>query len=72
MSLDWQPIFLNLRRAGMSSNALKRRVGMDIRTVSRFQRGELKEPKFSQGLEILKLHAALCPREHEETVYDKA
>lgn len=70
--VDWQPIFLNLRRAGVSANTIKRRVGMDIRTVSRFQRGELVEPKFSQGLEILKLHAALCPEAHMRDVYEKA
>lgn len=66
--VDWQKCFLNLRAAGVSSNAIKRRAHMDVRTIGRFQRGELKEPAFSQALEALDMHLLFCPEQHKAPI----
>ena len=70
-SVDWQRVMLNIRRH-VPLAQLKRVVKMDDRTIQRIARGEVKEPKFAQGVAILHIHKRLCEREHMEFVYDKA
>ncbi len=38
---------------------------MDDRTIHRLQRGEIAEPKFSQGLALLDLHVKWCAEKHD-------
>lgn len=64
--IDWQKVILNLRASGLSASATARRVKADAATVQRLARGEIKEPRFSQGLALLDLHLALCPEKHKE------
>ncbi len=64
--IDWQKLILNLRSAGLSTLMVSKRANMDAQTVTRFARGELKEPRFSQGLALLDLHLIACPEKHQE------
>ena len=68
MNINWQTCFLNIRAAGISTRALSKRIHMDPTTVQHFYRGELREPKFSQGLAALDMHLAVCPDKHHELV----
>lgn len=70
-SVDWQRVMLNIRRH-VPLAQLRGLVGMDDRTIQRIARGEVKEPKFAQGVAILHVHKRLCPAEHEAHVYEKA
>lgn len=70
MSLDWQKIALNLRSAGVSSKFLMSKTGISDKTFSNWRRGTVQEPRFSRGLELLKLHAQFCPKEHREEIYE--
>lgn len=65
MRIDWQRIVLNLRQAGCSVSEIHRRAHMDERTVQRFARGELQEPRWSQGIALLDLHHRWCPERHK-------
>ena len=65
ITIDWQKIILNLRHAGCTTKLIYTKAKMDESTVRRFARGELKEPRFSQGLELLDLHERFCPEKHK-------
>lgn len=62
--IDWQRVVLNIRQQGLSVAAIARRVRMDADTLRHYARGEVREPRFSQGVELLNLHHALCPDKH--------
>lgn len=64
MKIDWQKVILNLRNVGVSTRLIRNTASMDESTVRRFARGELKEPRFSQGLGLLDLHEKFCPDRH--------
>lgn len=70
--IDWQSIVLNLRAKGISNKFIYRETGIHDTTVSHYVRGTAKEPSFSKGLALLRLHRNFCEREHMESVYDKA
>ena len=62
--IDWQVVTLNLRAAGCPLAKIKAGAGMDDRTIHRLQRGEIEEPRFSQGIRLLDLHQKWCPERH--------
>ena len=65
--VDWSRLLLNLRRAGISNAAAARQAHADQKTVARLCRGEISEPRFSQGLALLDLHIHHCGEEkHKE------
>ena len=66
MKIDWSAVVNNIRREGLSATSAARKVGADATTLQRLARGEIKEPRFSQGLALLDLHYALCPDRHQE------
>lgn len=66
MNIDWSAVVNNLRREGLSAATVARKVNADPATVQRLARGEIKEPRFSQGLALLDLHYALCPDRHQQ------
>lgn len=68
IKVDWQQVFLNLRSADMPANVVGRKVGMDPATLRKFQRGEIAEPRWSQGLKALDLHLVLCPEKHKALI----
>ena len=70
--VDWQRVMLNIRSCGVPLAQLRKFTKMDDRTLQRIARGEVREPKFAQGVAILAIHQRLCPKLHAEDVYDKA
>lgn len=70
--VDWQQIVLNLRRAGISNKFIYAQTGIHDTTVSHYVRGTAREPTFSRGLALLKLHHKFCPEAHARHVYEKA
>lgn len=71
-SIDWQRVMLNIRSCGVPLAQLRKYTKMDERTINRIARGEVKEPRFAQGVAILSIHKALCPEKHDAEVYEKA
>ena len=70
--IDWQTIVLNLRRAGISNKFIYAQTGIHDTTVSHYVRGTAREPTFSRGLALLKLHRKFCEEAHMRDVYEKA
>lgn len=67
MNIDWSKVVLNLRTQ-FPLNYVSRKVKADVRSLGRLSRGEIKEPKFSQGLALLDLHLDACPDRHKEVL----
>lgn len=63
MKVDWSRCALDLRAAGMALAAVDRRIGEWAGFTAKVANGDIKEPKFSQGIELLDLHEALCGAE---------
>lgn len=61
--VDWHRLALNLRQAGKPLTQASRDAGLHTGYVAQLARGELVEPKFSDGLALLNLHADVCGRE---------
>lgn len=70
--LEWQSIFLNLRRAGVSAKYIMRETGISDKTLANWRNCRVGEPTFSRGLALLKLHRKFCEQEHMRDVYEKA
>lgn len=66
MNINWQACALNIRQAGISLARAADRCGMDQATLQRLARGEIREPRFSQGVKLLDLHLDLCGDKHKE------
>lgn len=64
MKLNWQTIILNIRSNGISCASIARRVGCDPSAIRHLATAEVKEPKFSIGIEILNMHHDLCRDKH--------
>ncbi len=62
--IDWQTVTLNLRAAGCPLAKIKSGARMDDQTIHRLQRGEIEEPRFSQGVRLLDMHERWCPERH--------
>jgi len=71
-NIDWQRVMLNIRSCGVPLAQLRKYTKMDERTINRIARGEVKEPRFAQGVAILAIHQRLLPDKHREEIYDKA
>lgn len=55
---DWSALLNRLRaRSAIPLARTAEQVGMDERTINRLARGEIREPRFSQGLHLLDLAA---------------
>lgn len=63
--VDWT-LLLPLLRRRASLSRIGDTVGIDEATINRLARGEIKDPRFSQGLRLLDLAAdVLTPEEWE-------
>lgn len=71
MSIDWGRICLNLRTAGVSSKVIMRKTGVSDKTICKWRNGKIGEPRFSRGVELLKLHQQFCEEQHRREVYEK-
>lgn len=60
MIVDWQRCALNIRQEGFPLAAVDRRIGEWAGFTAKVANGYIKEPKFSQGLGLLNIHAELC------------
>ena len=60
MNINWQRATMNIRQSGMSLQAASKRIGANKNALAQLARGEINEPKFSQGIAILDLHVDLC------------
>ena len=70
-AIDWQRVMLNIRSCGVPLAQLRKYTKMDERTINRIARGEVKEPRFAQGVAILAIHQRLLPDKHREEIYEK-
>jgi hypothetical protein len=59
MKINWVKLALNLRRH-QSLQRLSLSIGLYRGYLAQLSRGEIKEPKFSDGVRILDLHFDLC------------
>jgi len=57
--IDWQRLVLDLRRHH-SLKTLGNKLDVNYQTLGRLSRGDMKEPKFSDGLLLLDIHSDLC------------
>jgi predicted transcriptional regulator len=64
LSINWQRVVLNIRQSGMPIARLAQTVGMDDQTLRHYARGECREPRWSQALALLDVHADRCPERH--------
>ena len=60
MIIDWVQLALNIRAAGLPLRRADARIGRHLDFVGKIARGEIQEPKFSDGLALLNLHVDVC------------
>ncbi len=70
--IPWQSIVLNLKREGLSYQHIAIKTGSAPETIGHLARGEVNEPRWRLGYELLTLHARHCPADHRREVYDNA
>lgn len=58
--VDWQRLALNLRSVGVPHIQASKAIGEHPGFVAQIARGEINEPKFSQGVALLNLHVDRC------------
>lgn len=58
--VDWARLALDLRQAGLPLQKASARIGQNLGFVAQLARGEVQEPKFSQGVALLDLHFDVC------------
>lgn len=64
IGIDWQQIALNLRQSGRPLTWVAKQIGCDEATINRLARGDVLEPRFSVGIQLLDLHYDLFPELH--------
>lgn len=64
MNIDWSKVVTNLRAAGMSARGIAKRCRMEAQTVSHLQNGYTKDPRWTQALALLDIHADVCRDRH--------
>lgn len=57
--IDWQRIVLDLRQI-MSCRALDKKLNRHLDYTAKIARGEIQEPRYSDGVLLLALHQKLC------------
>ena len=60
IQVDWTRLALDLRQARMPTAKASRAIGAHKLYVDQLARGEIQEPKFSQGMALLDLHVDVC------------
>ena len=62
--IDWQRLCLNLRKHKPLA-AIAKDLDCDPQTLRRLARGDVSEPRFSIGMELLNKHYDLWPEIHK-------
>ena len=68
--VDWQRLALNLRRHKPLC-ALSREMGKNPGYLGQLLRGEIKEPRFYDGLRLLDLHLDWCGEDSQRRLLGK-
>ena len=58
-AVDWQRLALDLRMVGHSLTTAAKQVGAHPDYLRQLARGEIREPKFTQGVALLNLHCEI-------------
>lgn len=64
LSINWQRVVLNIRQSGMPVRKLAKTVGMAEETLGHYARGECRDPRWTQAVRLLDVHADRCPEKH--------
>jgi len=56
--IDWQKVVLDLRRT-MSCRAIDKKLGRHLDYTAKIARGEIVEPRYSDGVKLLELHGRM-------------
>ena len=67
-AVDWQRLALDLRSAGVPHIQASKAIGEHPGFVAQLARGEIREPKFGQGVALLNLHVDKCGAERTEAL----
>jgi len=59
MKIDWQKLAINIR-SSMSLVKASESIGRHRDWLNHLARGDIEEPKFSDGLALLNIHLDLC------------
>ena len=57
--IDWQKTVLEIRRH-IPCQQVDRKLGLHLDYTAKLARGEIREPKYSDGVRLLELHRSLC------------
>ena len=63
IKVNWERLALNIRAAGVPLVKASKQIGEHHGFVAQLARGEVLEPKFSQGMALLNLHVDVCGEE---------
>jgi len=63
--IDWQRITLDLRRHMPCREIDRRHLGRHLDYTAKIARGEITEPKYSDGVKLLELHQQFCGVSHD-------
>lgn len=66
--VDWQKLALDLRMVGVSHTKAALAIGAHKGFVAQLARGEVAEPKFSDGIALLNLHVDRCGADRTEAL----
>ena len=70
-AIDWQQLTLNIRTHYKPLSQVAKEVGSDWRHLNRLARGEVAQPRFNVGINLLDLHKDKCPPEkHRRLVHE--
>ena len=64
LSIDFQRVVLNLKRAGLSYKSIGDKCGVDAQHIGHYARGEAYIPRFDKAMLLLDLHYDNCPDRH--------
>ena len=64
MKINWHTVIMNLRKAGLTYEAISKKCNIDSQVIGHLSRYEVTEPKFSTGQSLLNLHYDVCKNKH--------
>ena len=64
MKINWHTVIMNLRKAGLTYEAISKKCNIDSQVIGHLSRYEVTEPKFSTGQSLLNLHFDVCKNKH--------
>lgn len=70
LKIDWQKVCLNLRKYKPLSQIAKE-IGSDWQHLNRLARGEVDQPRFDTGVDLLNLHFDKFPDLHKVEIICK-